>query len=153
MTTPTNARVFEKRSMIPTTLAKIWAFHESRAALSALTPPPIFIQIREDRRDSLTTGDLEFTLWFAVFPLRWHVQHEAGPTAHSFVDRMLTGPMAYWRHEHLFEETATGVELVDRVTLAHKDGWQGWLTRLMFDGMPLRILFWYRHFRTRWAVS
>jgi ligand-binding SRPBCC domain-containing protein len=136
-----------------TTLAKMWAFHESPAALSALTPPPIFIRVRADRRTTLTTGDLEFTLWFGFIPLHWHVQHETGPTEYSFVDRMLAGPMAYWRHEHIFTETPQGVELVDRVTLAHRSGWRGLLTRLAFDGVPLRILFFYRHLRTRWAVS
>jgi len=61
--------------------------------------------------------------------------------------------MAYWRHEHIFEETPGGAALIDRVTLAHKPGIMGLVTRLIFDGLPLRFLFFYRHWRTRQAVE
>lgn len=144
---------FEKRSHINTTLEALQGFHEQPEALGKLTPPPIFMQVHRDDRTSITAGDLEFTLWFGPIPLRWHVQHEAGPTPHSFADRMLSGPMAYWRHEHIFEDAAGGVVLMDRVTLAHKPGLRGLLTRLAFDGIPLRILFFYRHLRTRVALQ
>lgn len=146
-------RIFEKHITINTTVEKLIAFHEDPAALGRLTPPPIFVQVREDNRTSLTNGDLKFTLWFGPIPLKWHVQHESGPTETSFADRMLSGPMAHWYHEHIFTETPDGARLTDRVTIQHKSGWQGLLTRLMFDGLPLRILFFYRHLRTRLALK
>lgn len=153
MTAPNNARVFEKRTVMNTTLAKMTAFHNDPAALSRLSPPPIFIRIIRDDRTSLTEGELEFTLWFGPIPIRWLVRHEPGPTEHSFADFMLRGPMAYWRHEHIFEEVPGGVALIDRVTRAHRPGLTGLLTRLMFDGPPLHFLFFYRHLRTRSAVE
>jgi len=146
-------RVFTKSSIINTSMEKMLAFHQEPAALKQLTPPPIFAQLNADRRTSLAEGDLEFTLWFGFVPIRWHAEHQVGPTPDSFADLMIDGPMAYWRHEHIFEEVADGIKLTDRVTLAHKDGWQGLLTRLMFDGLPLKMLFFYRHLRTKWAVS
>lgn len=150
---PTSAHTYEKRSVFKTTMERMMAFHESPAAFSKLTPPPIFVQMHRDNRTSLTEGELEFTLWFGPVPIRWTARHEPGPTATSFADRALKGPMAYWRHEHIFEEVADGIALTDRVTLAHKPGFKGLLTRLTFDGVPLRILFFYRHLRTRFAVS
>lgn len=150
--TTVQTHVYEKSSIMPTTLDKMTAFHENPAALRKLTPPPIFIQLREDNRTSLRNGDLKFTLWFGPIPLKWHVQHEPGPTEHSFADRMLSGPMGYWRHEHIFTEVAGGIKLTDRLTIGHKKGLSGLLTRLMFDGIPLRILFFYRHLRTRMAL-
>jgi ligand-binding SRPBCC domain-containing protein len=65
---------------------------------------------------------------------------------------MLEGPMAVWEHQHIFEDVPGGAALVDRITLAHKPGLPGLLTRLIFDGVPLRALFMYRHWRTRWGV-
>jgi ligand-binding SRPBCC domain-containing protein len=150
---PDNAHVYEKKSVMKTTLADMLAFHSSPRALQILTPPPVFFRVRRDTRTSISAGELEFTLWFGPVPLAWHVQHEAGPTADSFADRMLAGPMAYWRHEHIFREVENGVELTDRVTLAHKPGIRGIFTRLMFDGLLLRILFFYRHLRTRHAIT
>ncbi|MFN8373995.1 MAG: hypothetical protein U0694_14110 [Anaerolineae bacterium] len=149
----TNAHRFEHRSIMRTTLPRILAFHSDPQALTMLTPPPIFVQLRRDSRTSLTEGELDFTLWMGFMPIRWIARHEVGPTANSFADRMIQGPMQSWRHEHIFRVVEGGVELVDRVTLAHKPGWRGIMSRLMFDGLPLRILFWYRHFRTRLAVE
>jgi ligand-binding SRPBCC domain-containing protein len=89
----------------------------------------------KDERTSLTAGEVEFRLWFGPIPVRWLALHEPGPTATSFADRMLRGPLAYWRHEHIFSEVSAGIELLDRITLAHKPGLAGLVTRLVFDGL------------------
>jgi ligand-binding SRPBCC domain-containing protein len=150
---PDNAHVFQKRTLMKTTLEKMTTFHQDPKALSKLSPPPIFMQLHRDERTSLTQGEIEFTLWFAVIPIRWLARHEQGPTPDSFADLMLKGPLAYWRHEHIFEPTAEGVALIDRITLAHRPGIAGMITRLMFDGLPLQFLFFYRHLRTKRAVE
>jgi len=148
-------RDFEHRSVIDTTMDAMIAFHEDPQAIARLTPPPplMFMQVLRDDRTSLSAGELEFRLWLGPIPVRWLARHETGPTATSFVDRMIEGPMAAWEHQHLFTEVEGGVELTDRVTLAHKPGLPGVLTRLLFDGLPLRALFLYRHLRTRLALS
>ncbi len=142
-------KTFEKRSVMPTTMAKMMAFHESPRALHNLTPPPIFVQALRDERQSLTEGDIWFRLWFGPIPINWHARHQPGPTPTSFIDKMIEGPVAYWEHHHLMSEVPGGVELIDRLTIEHKPGLPGLLTRLMFDGLPLHILFFYRHLRTR----
>ncbi|GAB4510045.1 MAG: hypothetical protein OHK0046_06130 [Anaerolineae bacterium] len=149
----TRTHVFEKRSVMKTTIAQMMAFHDAPETMPKLSPPPIFVRIQRDDRTSLTAGELEFTLWFGPIPIHWLARHEPGPTANSFADVMVEGPMRYWRHEHIFEEVPGGVALVDRVTIGHKPGVAGMITRLMFDGLPLRILFFYRHLRTRQAVE
>jgi len=146
-------RTFEKRTVFKTTLAKLEAFHQDSAALARLTPPPIFIQLHHDGRTSLTEGDLDFTLWFGFIPIRWLARHEAISGVHGFAEWQVKGPMAYWRHEHIFEPVEGGVALDDRVTFAHQSGIKGFLTRLMFDGLPLKFLFFYRHWRTRQTVG
>lgn len=151
-TAPEEARVFEKRSKINCTVDQMIAFHQDPKALARLSPPPIFMRVHRDERTSLTEGEIEFTLWFGPVPVRWIARHESGPTATSFADLMVKGPLAYWRHEHIFNTTDSGTELVDRVTLSHQAGLKGLLTRLMFDGLPLRFLFFYRHLRTRSAL-
>jgi ligand-binding SRPBCC domain-containing protein len=124
----------------------------TKSGPAQLTPPPIFVTVQRDSRTSLATGDLQFTLWFLFVPVRWHARHEPGPTPTSFADVMVSGPMRYWRHEHIFEPEGDGVRLIDRITLAHHEGISGILTRLFFDGFPLRMLFWFRHLKTRWML-
>lgn len=154
VTVPTSAKTFEHSSVIAgTTIEAMTAFHEDPKAFSRLTPPPIFAQIHRRELNSLTDGEMEFTLWFGPLPIRWLARHEPGPTSHSFADRMMDGPMAFWLHQHVFEEVDSGVRLTDRITIEHKQGVPGLLTRLMFDGLPLKILFIYRHLRTRMALS
>ena len=149
---PANAHTFVKKSVMNTTMEKMITFHTDPKALANLTPPPIFMQLHRDDRTSITEGEIEFTLWFGPIPFRWIARHEDGPTEHSFADRQISGPMGYWRHEHIFTEVEGGIELTDRVTIAHNAGLKGLFTRLMFDGIPLHILFFYRHLRTRLAT-
>jgi ligand-binding SRPBCC domain-containing protein len=146
---PGNTRIFEHRSVIPTTTQQMMDFHDHPQALRRLTPPPIIMQQLKDTRQSLTEGELAFRLWFGPIPIRWLARHEPGPIDTSFADRMLDGPMAYWRHEHIFQAVDDGVELTDRITLAHRPGVKGLLTRVIFGGPMLRFLFLYRHWQTR----
>ena len=146
-------RVFVKTSRIRASLEDLQRFHQDPRALARLTPPPIFAQLQRDERLSITEGEVEFTLWLGPLPIRWLARHEPGPTPTSFADVQIQGPMAHWRHEHIFREVTGGVELTDRVTLAHKRGLRGLFTRLAFDGLPLRILFVFRHWLTRRALQ
>lgn len=143
---------FEHQSLIPVPVEQVMAFHQDSRALSKLTLPPTFIQILRDDRTSLTSGEIEFNLWLGPFPIRWVAEHTPGPIPTSFTDRMVRGPLAFWEHQHIFEPVGDGVWLVDRITLAHKRGLAGLFTRLVFDGLPLRLLFLYRHWRTRRAL-
>ena len=153
MMQPAQTRAFVQRSVIKTTMADIKRFHEEPRALARLTPPPVWMQVQRDDRRSLTEGEIEFTLWFGPLPIRWLARHETGPTPDSFADVQLRGPLARWRHEHIFRQVEGGVELTDRITLAHRRGLVGLFTRLAFDGLPLRLLFLYRHWRTRRTLS
>ncbi len=146
------AKVFEHRSVINTTVEEMTAFHEHPRAFQRLTPPPVFIRVHRKDLDSLTAGEVEFTMWMGLIPVRWIARHEPGPIETSFIDRQLKGPLQTWEHQHIFQPVEDGVELIDRISLAHKPGWRGWLTRLFFDGVPLRMLFIYRHWRTKRAL-
>ncbi len=145
---------FTCRSVMPGTPEQMFAFHASPNAFSKLTPPPVFIQVRHNGLTSLTSGEVDFVMWFGPLPAHWIARHEPGPTPTSFTDRQIQGPLASWRHEHLFEAVPGGVQLTDRVTYAHKPGgFWGLFTRLFFNPLSLRALFAYRHWRTRRALA
>ncbi len=144
---------FSRSSVIQTSLAAITSFHEEPGALAHLTPPPLTVRLLRDDRRSLREGEVEFSLGFGPVSSRWLARHEPGPNPHSFADVQLRGPLAHWRHEHIFEESANGVKLTDSISFGHRAGPRGWLTRLIFGGLPLRILFAYRHWQTRRALE
>lgn len=134
---------------MPGTAAQMMAYHARPGAFKALTPPPVFLQVLKDEGTSLTQRSIEFRMWFGFIPLLWRVRHEPGPIPTSFIDRSLEGPMAAWEHQHIFRDVPQGVELTDHITFEHKSGLMGLFTRLFFDGLPLRFLFFYRHNVTR----
>jgi ligand-binding SRPBCC domain-containing protein len=148
----THLLTFEKRSVIPANLDAVWEFHAAPGAFRRLTPLPIIGQIHQDQRTSLTQGRLDFTLWFGPLPIRWVADHEPGPSPTSFRDRMVTGPLEIWVHEHLMEETVGGVLLTDRITYQHKPGLPGWISRVLFSRRGLETLFAYRHWITRRTI-
>jgi len=147
------AKTFTHSSVVPAPMNEVLSFYASQEAFQKLAMPPMVVRIRRDGRTSLTAGELDFTMWFGPVPVRWLARHEAGPTPTSFKDTQVAGPLARWEHEHLFESIEGGVRMTDRVTFAHRSGWRGLLTRLFFDGLPLRIFFAFRHWRTRRLVS
>ncbi len=144
------APTFEHSSIIPSTLDAVWAFHADKGAFSKLTPPPMFVQVHRNELKSLTEGEVEFTLWFLFFPVRWIARHEPGPTPNSFQDRQIKGPVEVWLHRHLMETVPGGVKLTDQITIHHrKSGFWAIFSRLFFNNLALRGLFIYRHLRTR----
>jgi ligand-binding SRPBCC domain-containing protein len=153
MQAPTNTKTFEHSSVMDTTVEKLVDFHAAPEAFSKLNMPGTFAQIHRRDLPTMTEGEVEFTLWLGPIPVRWHARHEPSVNEHSFADNQLSGPMDYWRHEHIIEPEGANVRLTDRITLSHKDGFAGFLTRLLFDGLPLKILFMYRHWVTRRDVE
>jgi ligand-binding SRPBCC domain-containing protein len=156
MAVPQKTKTVEFRTVVPGTAAQVMAFYSDPKAPVILTPPPIFFQIRDDRRTAIDQGEIDFTLWFTLLPFKWTSRHEPGEIPTSFIDRMLSGPTAVWIHHHIARDLPDKpghVELVDRLELAHKGGLIGVFTRLAFDGLPLRFLFFYRHLRTRGVLK
>lgn len=145
-------KVFEHRSVIPAPVERVWAFHQAPDALRQLTMPPMRLQIVRDQRRSLTDGEMEFVLWVGPLPVRWIAAHAPGPTDTSFIDRQVVGPLAFWEHEHVMRPCTGGTELIDRITLVHRSELRHLWTRLIFSWWALRLLFSYRHWRTRRAV-
>jgi len=150
---PPHAKTFEHSTVMNTTVEKLVDFHAAPDAFSKLNMPGTFAQIHRRDLPTMTEGEIEFTLWLGPIPVRWQARHEPSVNEHSFADNQISGPMAYWRHNHIIEPVDGGVRLTDRITLAHKDGLPGVFTRLLFDGFPLKMLFAYRHWRTRQDVE
>lgn len=147
------APTFEHRSLIRTTMEAMYAFHESPNAFQRLTPPPVFVQVHRKDLRTLNDGEVAFTLWFLFIPTQWEVKHIEGVIPTGFTDYAIKSPLAVWRHNHIFEQQADGILLIDRITIQHERGIKGILTRLVFGNIPLHILFAYRHLRTRIGVK
>lgn len=139
---------FHHRFTAPASLTDVAAFHRRAASMSAITPPPIIVQVHA-APPLLEEGDImDFTLWLGPLPLRWLARIEQ-VTPISFVDRQVRGPFALWVHHHTFvpmgDHATVVIDEVEAVYRAH------WFWRLvggaMWLGMP--ALFAYRAWKTK----
>lgn len=145
--------VFQHTSALTYPVEDVYNFHDSPEVIKTLVMPGTFAQILRDDRLNLREGELEFRLWFGPIPLKWLARHEPGKNSTSFVDRMISGPLEQWVHEHRMEVTLGGSRLTDRVTFKHYAGFKGIVSRLFFNALTLKILFIYRHWVTRKALN
>ena len=58
---------------------------------------------------------IDYRIRLRGVPMRWRTLIEEWGPGTRFVDRQLTGPYRYWRHEHVFSAVASGTEIRDAV--------------------------------------
>lgn len=128
-------------------------FHRSTNALKRLTPFPMIVQIH--RVDQLGEQSIsEFTLWFGPFPIRWIALHVNVDPLLGFTDIQTRGPLLYWKHAHSFEPISEEVTRIhERIEYQHHPGLKNIWTRLLYAPWMLRVLFLYRSWVTRRALT
>jgi hypothetical protein len=136
---------FEMVTPLRCSADELFAYHARKGALSRLTPP--FERVRAVHEVPRLEDGALATLEIAVGPVwtRWVATHEDVEPGRGFVDVMVEGPFRSWRHEHIFEPSAGGSVLVDRITFESPAGPIG--TAVVLD--KLRRSFAYRHATTR----
>lgn len=112
--------VFHHQEVLEHPLETVWDWHCRAGALTRLSPewaqtvlheswPPLSTGSRAHLRTSApgTAGSVR---------VPFVSEHEPGPTEHSFVDRMVRGPLSSWEHTHTFAAHEDGATLIaDRI--------------------------------------
>jgi ligand-binding SRPBCC domain-containing protein len=131
----------------------LWEFHASPGALERLSPPLGGMRV-VDPGDGVAEGSLvKLEVGAGPWRRRWHALHVAVRPGESFVDVALEGPFRFWVHLHRFEPVGHDrSRLVDQVWYLPPAGVPRWLGRPLFN-LLLRLLFTWRHRRTRRAVE
>ena len=107
---------FEASVDLPHPREHVFGYHARPAALDRLLPPRTNAQILQ-RPDSLAVGSVAILkVGFYGLTKRWEAEHISCEPPAAFVDVQRSGPLASWRHEHLFEQTGeTSCRLIDRI--------------------------------------
>lgn len=140
---------FQFTFTVRASITEVAQFHGDTNTLRRLTPPPIWVQFHSV--EPISEGSLsDFTLWFAVIPLRWKARHDKIDALHGFRDTQVEGPMLRWEHTHSFtEESTTVTRISEHIVYEHAKGVQGLFTRLLFNSLGLKMNFLYRCVITR----
>jgi ligand-binding SRPBCC domain-containing protein len=142
--------VFE--SVIPASVAEVFAFHENAGAFAALLPPWERTEIIRGPT-SLEVGTVVVVrtkvgpMWLTIEAE--HVEYEKNRV---FTDVMRRGPFPRWRHRHVFLEDPQGCRLRDEIDYAVPGGPLAGLVDRWLVRPRLRRMFEYRHEATRRGV-
>lgn len=147
---------FVKESSIAASAERVFAFHEEPDAFERLQPPWQTVEILQPPKSLEVGTRVVLRLKLGPLPV-WqtlvaeHVDYEPG---RRFADRMIEGPFASWRHEHIVKPDGPDrCVLIDDIEFELPLGALGrWLggpiARRMLDRM-----FEYRHDVTRRACE
>jgi len=133
--------------------ADLFRWHERPGAFARLDPPWDPIRVISRTGSGIEAGvELELQAHVGPFPVTWRAVHTActppdGEGAAGFVDEQRSGPFAFWRHEHTFEDGDDGEALLtDTVEWRAPFGALG----AAVGGVPRRLsrVFPFRHRRT-----
>ena len=142
--------VFEKRTLIAATAARVFAFHERPDAFELLQPPGDGTTVVEKSHGIDVGARVVVDTRLGPFTQRIvavHTKYEAG---RMFEDTMERGPFAKWTHTHLIEpDPSGGAWLVDHIEYELPLGALGQLGGGWFVRRKLAKMFEYRHAVTK----
>jgi uncharacterized protein len=145
---------FVKRSRIQAPVERLFAWHESPGALTALIPPGDPVRI-VTRTGGLQTGAVVvFSVGRGPFRIRWIAVHRDYSQNRRFRDVQVKGPFAHWVHTHSFEADGTEASwLEDHVEYALPLGPLGSVLASAMVRRKLEKMFEWRHAVTAREVA
>lgn len=138
--------VFTFTSELPAPAAQVFAWHERPGAFERLAPPWQRVQVLKREGGIRDGGRLTVRVYAGPWPSTWEMEHHDYIAGRQFADRQISGPFAFWNHQHLIEPIdETRCRLTDRIEYAPP---MGSLGKALGGGIIQRELqrtFAYRH--------
>ena len=125
---------FVHESVIPASVAEVFAFHERPDAFALLQPPWERVEILVPPRGLEVGTRVELRSRVGPFWIPIVAEHVGYEKNARFEDVMVKGPFARWHHRHLFFEHPDGCRLRDEIDYVPKPAWLAWLA----DGIAVR---------------
>lgn len=147
---------FHTSTQIAASADRLFQFHSDPSNLTAVMPPTLKLVslhtdgvAQEGRLIELHCRD-----WW-VINMRWTCRWKTVRPPHLLVDEMVQGPFKLFVHEHRFDPQAGDCCIMhDTITYQWGASWWGKLVSETGVRIYLKLLFKYRHHRTRkWALS
>jgi len=108
----------ECKQYISWPLEKAWDFFSSPLNLARITPPKMGFMVTSKNLGKIYPGQI-ISYQVGILPFiktNWVTEITHVNEPYYFVDEQRFGPYSMWHHEHIFEETANGLLMTDRVS-------------------------------------
>lgn len=146
--------IFRASTRLAASAEVMFAFHSDPHNIVHVMPPTLKLVSLQTDGPAQEGRLIEFHCrdW-GFIPMRWKCCWHTVQPPSVLVDEMLEGPFAQFVHEHRFEPLAEGgCAMHDTITYAFGRSWWGKLISETAVRLYLKLLFTYRHHRTRqWA--
>ncbi|NIM52213.1 MAG: CDP-paratose 2-epimerase [Gemmatimonadales bacterium] len=138
-------QALERRQLIRSPLADVFAFFKDPYNLQAITPRWLRFEVRGATDGTVRAGTrIEYSLRWLGLPMHWESVIAEYEDNVLFTDEMIRGPYRRWRHTHLFRPAPGGVEMIDRVRYELPLGFLGSIAHALVVRRQLDRIFDYR---------
>jgi ligand-binding SRPBCC domain-containing protein len=148
--------IFKTSTHIPASAETLFAFHSDPNNISEVMPPTLKLVTLETDGPAKEGRIIKFHCrdWW-ILPIHWTCRWKTVQAPTLLVDEIVSGPFALFIHQHRFETKGPeSCEMQDIVTYQWGRSWWGKLVSETGVRLYLKILFKYRHYRTRrWALK
>jgi ligand-binding SRPBCC domain-containing protein len=123
-TRPEYVTEVHRETIVQRPLEETFAFFADAANLEALTPPWLNFRILTPRPISMAEGaTIDYRIVLYGIPIPWRTRIDVWEPNVRFVDRQMSGPYLWWRHEHAFEAIDEGTRVIDDVEYVPRMRW------------------------------
>lgn len=130
--------------LAPVSVQEAFAVFEDPRNLARITPPWLEFRIQTPNPVMQRGARFDYTFRWNSLPLRWKTIITEYEPPFFFIDEMLKGPYAHWRHRHTFHPSEEGTVVTDEVDYALPLGKLGRLMHRLIVAQQLKEIFHYR---------
>lgn len=113
-----------EEAVVAAPLDETFAFFADAKNLERITPGWLNFRIVTPSPLVMREGlEIEYRIVLYGLPLPWRTRIDVWEPGVRFVDRQISGPYRWWRHEHTFEATAGGTRVIDHVEFVPRFRW------------------------------
>jgi ligand-binding SRPBCC domain-containing protein len=119
-----NLTCLQYETSLPAPLEATFAFFSDVSNLERLTPGWLQFSIVTPLPIVMRAGlEIDYRIRLYRVPLAWRSRIDVWEPGRRFVDRQITGPYLWWRHEHRFETTEGATRVIDEVEYLPRAAW------------------------------
>ena len=133
------------KQVIKKPLSEVFGFFSRPENLSLITPPRLSFNILTPKPIDMKQGSIiDYTIKIFMFPIHWRTLITTYEHPYKFVDEQIKGPYTFWHHTHTFNETDSGVEIIDKVSYSIPFGILGRVLHSIWIKNDLKNIFEHR---------